>query len=308
MPTEIAIHLDELNKIFGRGEKAVHAVKDLTLEIESGQVFGFLGPNGAGKTTTIRMMLDLLRPTKGDVHLFGQHIQRRPKVLNRVGALVEDAAFYDFLTGWDNLVVLARTGNYYDATRIDSLLGQVGLVEHADKKVKSFSTGMKQRLGLAAALLSDPDLVVLDEPTNGLDPAGIKEMRLFIRQLADGQGKTVFLSSHNLNEVEQICDRVAIIREGELVREGPVTQLLSVKTQLCIQASPVEKAADLLREQWPVSVDAEWLTITAGHDDAPYLIRRLVEHNIDVYQAKVERQSLEDFFLLVTEETAQHVS
>lgn len=300
MTRAIAICFDNLSKTYGRGSKAVRAVQNLTLEIEAGQVYGFLGHNGAGKTTTIRLMLDLIHPTQGDVFLFGQHVRRERRVLKRVGSLVEGATFYSFLTGSGNLEVLARTGNVYDPDRIAALLEQVGLSERAGQEVKEYSTGMKQRLGLAAALLNDPDLVILDEPASGLDPSGIQEIRRLIRRLADEQGKTVFFSSHILGEVEQVCDRVAIIRRGELVREGPIAGLLSATSQLRIEAVPLDKAAAVLGEHWEVACSEKWLTVSAAHTDAPLLVRRLVEHDVDVFQVRVERQSLEDFFMSVT--------
>ena len=200
---------------------------NLDLEIQPGQVYGFLGPNGAGKTTTIRMLMDLVRPTRGVVRIFGQDTHRNSQVLKRVGALVEGASFYSYMSGRDNLVVLAHTANNYCPDRIEFLLEQMELSKSAGQPVSNYSLGMKQRLGIAAALLNDPELVILDEPTNGLDPSGIQAMRSFIRDLAEKDGKTVFLSSHLLHEVEQVCDRVAIIHKGSIVREGIVSELLS---------------------------------------------------------------------------------
>ena len=169
------IQLTSLSKTFGRGRRRVEAVKNIDLTVAPGQVYGFLGPNGAGKTTTIRMIAGLVWPTQGTIHLFGRNVLKDGAVLNRqVGAMVEHPAFYDYLTGRKNLEVLARTNHCYVSARLDELLERVQLVEPADRHVKGYSTGMKQRLGLAAALLNDPELVVLDEPTNGLDPAGIQ--------------------------------------------------------------------------------------------------------------------------------------
>jgi ABC-2 type transport system ATP-binding protein len=305
MSEAVAIRLENLSKTFGRRKsKRVEAVKHLNLEIKAGQVYGFLGPNGAGKTTTIRMMLDLILPTRGQAYVYGRHVRREHGVLRRVGAIVEGAAFYNFLSGRKNLEVLARTANQYDPQRIDKLLEQVGLAERARHRVRGYSTGMKQRLGLAAALLTDPDLLILDEPTNGLDPAGMREIRQFIRELVDQHGKTVFLSSHLLGEVEQVCDRVAIIHLGEIVREGAVTDLLADKSFLRVEATPLEKAADILREQWSLSANGQYLTVSAGRADIPHVVRRLVEHGVDVYHVASERQTLEDYFLsVVGEET-----
>jgi ABC-2 type transport system ATP-binding protein len=301
----VAIHIEDLSKTFGRGKKRIQAVINLNLDVQIGQVYGFLGPNGAGKTTTIRMLLDLIRPNQGRVLVYGQDVRQQHEVLRRVGAIVEGASFYNFLPARKNLEVFARTSDHYDPDRIDALLVQVGLAERAKQRVKGYSTGMKQRLGLAAALLDDPDLLVLDEPTNGLDPNGMHEIRLFIRELADQHGKTIFLSSHLLNEVEQICDRVAIINKGEMVREGPVTELLSGKLWLRVEASPLDKAAEVLREHWSLSTNGEWLTVNAPREDAPHVVRTLVEQGIDVYQVAAQRQTLEEFFLSVVQEGAE---
>ncbi len=306
MTTQPAIRITNLSKTFGRRRKRIEAVKHVTLDIPVGQVYGFLGPNGAGKTTTIRMMLDLIRPTEGDVTIFGQHVRREHGVLRRVGAIVEGAMFYNFLSGRRNLDVLARTANDLNPQRIDALLEQVGLAHRADQRVKGYSTGMKQRLGLAAALLGDPDLLILDEPTNGLDPEGMHEIRQFIRSLADDHGKTIFLSSHLLGEVEQVCDRVAIINLGEIVREGMVSDLLEGKSRLRVEASPLDRAAAVLGERWAVSSNGQWLTIDATREDAPYLVRRLVEQGVDVYQVASQRQTLEEYFLSVVREEAGH--
>jgi ABC-type multidrug transport system ATPase subunit len=307
MNKSIAIHTENLGKTFGRGKKSVQAIKNLNLNVQSGQVYGFLGPNGAGKTTTIRLLVDLIRPTQGVAYIYGQNVRQQPQVLNRVGALVEGAAFYNYMNARDNLEVLARTADDYHPRRIAALLEQVGLTGRAHQAVGSYSTGMKQRLGIAAALLGDPDLVILDEPTNGLDPAGIQDMRGFIRNLVDQQNKTVFLSSHLLNEVEQVCDRVAIIYEGQIVRQGAVADLLAGgKAELRVQASPPDKAAEVLRERWAVSSDgAPWLTVSAQPEDQPHIIKQLVAQGISVHQVVVQRQSLEEYFMAVTQAEAE---
>ncbi len=303
MTATLAIQTEHLTKVFGRRKKRITAVKNLSLSIESGQVYGFLGPNGAGKTTTIRMLLDLVRPNQGRVAIFGQEVRHNPGILKRVGAIVEGAAFYPFLTGQRNLEVLARTAGELETNRITRLLEQMGLAERAGQRVNGYSTGMKQRLGLVAALLHDPDLLILDEPTNGLDPAGIQEIRLFIRELVDNQGKTVFLSSHILSEVEHVCDRVAIINQGQLVREGTVADLLTGSSELRIEASPLDRAAAALREQWPVTANGQWITVEAARDDTPLIVRQLVEAGVDIYQVSAQRQSLESYFLSVTQDT-----
>lgn len=296
-----AIRFENLTKSFGRGSKRVTAIKNLNLEIPSGEVYGFLGPNGAGKTTTIRLLMDLIRPDEGKAFVFGQQVNMHPESLKRVGALVEDAVFYDYLSGKDNLRVLGYVERNVPSERIEGLLKQVGLEDSSERRVGEYSTGMKQRLGIAAALLNDPALVVFDEPTVGLDPEGIVEMRLFIRSLAKQQGKTVFLSSHMLNEVEQICDRVAIIRRGALIREGSVKELLAQgSAALRIQATPMQRARQLLSEHWQISVTDDWLHISAAQDDSPAIIEQLVGANVRVRQVVIDQQSLEDYFLNVT--------
>ncbi|NPA26931.1 MAG: ABC transporter ATP-binding protein [Chloroflexi bacterium] len=223
------LHLEKLTKDYG----SVRAVDGLDLDVYPGECFGFLGPNGAGKTTTIGMILGLLWPTRGRVEVFGQEVTpMRTAALRQVGALVGAPGFYPYLSGRANLRLLARLYPQVGAARIDEVLALVGLdASAARRKVKTYSTGMKQRLGLAAALLHEPKLLILDEPTNGLDPIGMAEMRRLLRELA-AQGVTIFLSSHLLHEVEQICDRVAILHRGRIVAQGPVAELLAQRRDL----------------------------------------------------------------------------
>ncbi len=295
-----AIQLENVSKTFGHRRQRVQAVRQLSLTVEAGQVFGFLGPNGAGKSTTIRMMMDLIRPSTGTILLYGRPVQNNPSLLWRVGALVEGAMFYDFLTGRKNLEVLARTGACYDSARIQSLLEQVGMADRADRRVQGYSTGMKQRLGLAAALLNDPDLVILDEPTNGLDPAGIQDVRRFIRNLVEKQGKTVFLSSHLLGEVEQVCDQVGIISNGRLVQTGNVAELLSTQTNIRLEVAPVPRALGVLLPTWPVVENGRWLQVQAAREDAPQIVQLLVAANVEIFQVSVQQRSLEELFLAAT--------
>jgi ABC-2 type transport system ATP-binding protein len=309
MTYSVAIRIENLHKHFGRREKKrVQAVKNLNLEIAAGQVYGFLGPNGAGKTTTIRMLLDLIRPNQGDVYLFGKHVRREREVLQRVGSLVEGASFYDFLTGRRNLEVFALTSNLdLPDSRFDEVLEMVDMKERSARRVKGYSTGMKQRLGIAAAMLTNPDLVILDEPANGLDPHGIAEIRALTRRLADEFGKTVFLSSHQLGEVEQICDRVAIINQGELIREGIPSDLVSTKAQFRIRATPPEQALAVINGQWTSALQSDdTLLADVRYEDLPVLIEKLVKNNIKVYEVSPQRQSLEDYFLSVTEGENHH--
>ena len=301
MSETAAIQLDGLTKAFGRGKRRVQALKNVNLEVKPGQVYGFLGPNGAGKTTTIRIILSLVRATAGGVRVLGVDPRRDLTVLGKVGAQVELPSFYGYLSGRANLQVLARTSGMNDPSRIDYLLEQVGLSARAQQRVSGYSLGMRQRLGLAAALLTDPQLLIFDEPTNGLDPAGIQEMRVFIRNLVKEQGKTVFLSSHLLNEVEQVCDRVAIIHRGELVREGTVSDLLGAQARVRIIAEPQEQVESLLNECWPVTRDNGTLLVQAGRAQIPELVRRLIEADVQVYHVGEERLTLEDYFLAATQ-------
>ncbi|MCU0514409.1 MAG: ABC transporter ATP-binding protein [Anaerolineae bacterium] len=301
----VAIEVQGIRKQFGTGKRQIKAVDDLTLTVAAGQVYGFLGPNGAGKTTTIRIILDLIRPTQGAVRLFGQPVRQNNRLLRRVGALVEGATCYPYLTGRKNLEVLARSGGYFEPGRIQSLLELVGMADRADRPTRGYSTGMKQRLGVAAALLGDPDLVILDEPTNGLDPAGMQDMRALIRRLVDEQGRTVFLSSHMLNEVEQICDRVAIINRGRVIREGDVKALLTEKTRLRIEAEPLPAAMACLQPHWTARADGDAaFYLDAGREQAPQIVQRLAASGIQVYQVTLQRQTLEEFFLQATQEGA----
>ncbi len=297
-----AIHLSNLRKTFGKRKTKVEAVKRINLTVESGQVFGFLGPNGAGKSSTIRMIMNLIRPSTGEISILGQNIRVDPTVLKRVGALVEGALFYDFLTGRKNLELLAQLSNCQDPSIVDSLLEQMDLTNRADRLVKGYSTGMKQRLGIAATLLHDPELIILDEPSNGLDPAGIQDIRQFIRHLVDEMGKTVFLSSHLLSEVEQVCDRVAIIVNGEIVREGKVDTLLSAQDSIKIEANPSQLATAVLQPNWSVTQNGKWLDISATHEDTPHIVKQLVSHDISIHQVVAQQQSLEEYFLSVTNE------
>lgn len=300
MSQPIAIQIDNVSKHFGRRRKRVDAVRQLSLTVASGQVFGFLGPNGAGKSTTIRMMMDLVRPSHGTIYLFGDPVRRNPKLMRRVGALVEGAAFYEFLTGRKNLEIFARTADCFDPLRIQSLLEQVGMSDRADRKVISYSTGMKQRLGLAAALLNDPELIILDEPTNGLDPAGIQDVRHFIRDLAASQGKTIFLSSHLLSEVEQVCDQVGIINNGRLVQTGNVAELLASQTTIRLVVTPQERAQGVLLTHWSLAQNGRWLDVQAKREDVPAIVQRLVAADVQVFEVAVQQQSLEALFLAAT--------
>ncbi len=296
------LELVNLSKTYGRRGGGVRAVRDVTLSVGAGEVYGFLGPNGAGKSTTIRMLLGLISPSAGMVRLFGQDLRTDPSVLRRIGSLVDGGAFYPFLSGRRNLEVLARTHGG-GGERIDALLHQVGLARDAGRKVKGYSTGMRQRLGVAAALLNDPEIVILDEPVNGLDVAGIQEMRRLIRSLAADHRKTVFLSSHLLSEVQQVCDRVAIIHKGEVVRELTVADLLDHDAGgLGIEARPIEAAEAALRAHWTVERRGAMLSVAATPAEAPEVARRLIAAGVALFGMTPVQRNLEDVFLAITAE------
>jgi ABC-2 type transport system ATP-binding protein len=293
---DLVIETRGLTKRYG---DAIVAVDDLALRVRRGEVYGFLGPNGAGKTTTLRTLLGLVRPTSGVVAVLGEP-PGSPAGLARVGSLVEAPAFYPYLSGRDNLRVLARYAGVGEA-RVDAVLAQVELSARGGDRSATYSLGMKQRLGVAAALLKDPELLILDEPTNGLDPAGMAEMRAFIRSLGEG-GRTVVLSSHQMGEVEQVCDRVGVIRDGSLVAEGTVEELRG-RASLRVRAQPIEEAARLiagLPEVEDVARRDGLLDVTVEVSRAPAINRALVEAGIAVSELHAEKASLEDVFLELT--------
>jgi ABC-type multidrug transport system ATPase subunit len=290
----------ETRQLVKRYGNRIVAVDGLTMRVERGEVFGFLGPNGAGKTTTLRMLLGLVRPTSGSALVLGAPPGSSGS-LARVGALIESPTFYPFLSGADNLRVLARYSGAPE-TRIAAVLEEVELSARAGDKFGTYSLGMKQRLGIAAALLKDPELLILDEPTNGMDPAGMAEMRGFIRDLGRGR-RTVLLSSHLMSEVEQVSDRVAVISDGRLVREGTVDELRG-RESLLVRADPLDQAERVLLGMRPVEavsrVDGH-LRIAADLAAAPTINRALVEAGIAVAELRPERDSLEKIFLELTQ-------
>ncbi|MBW3617707.1 MAG: ABC transporter ATP-binding protein [Proteobacteria bacterium] len=297
-PNAPVLELDGLSKTYGGG---VAAVQGVSLSVGAGEVYGFLGPNGAGKSTTIRMLLGLIAPTGGAARLWGHDVRRHKAVLSRVGSLVDGGTFYPFMTGRGNLEVLGRTQGRHDPDRAQALLAQVGLADAADRKVKGYSTGMRQRLGVAAALLNDPDLVILDEPANGLDAAGIGEMRALIQGLSKDQGKTVFLCSHLLHEVEQVCDRVAIVDRGRVIREAAVGELTR-SDAVVVETETPEAGLMALGGRWPAAVEAGRLVVQAGREEIPALVQALVGAGVPVFGVAAERRSLESAFLTITGE------
>ena len=280
------------------------AVDNLNLAVPAAGVYGFLGPNGAGKTTAIRMLLGLIRPDAGEVRLFGSRLaDNRQSLMHRVGALVEFPSLYPHLTGRENLEVTRRLLGA-PAKSIDDALDTIKLTKDANRRVREYSLGMRQRLGLALALLNKPELLILDEPTNGLDPAGIHEMRDLIRRLPEEFGVTVFLSSHLLSEVEQIASHIGIIHQGKLLFQGTLAELQArQQTQLTVGVKQQERAVEaLVRAGWSVqrTIDG-MLSITAKtSEDAVRVNKLLIDHHLEVFHLALGQASLEDIFLTLT--------
>jgi ABC-2 type transport system ATP-binding protein len=304
MTTSVALATHGLVKRYGRQV----ALDGLDLAVPSGVVYGFLGPNGAGKTTTLRILTGLIHADAGSVDLFGEPFGRGDRRrLFEVGALVESPSFYPYLSGRENLRALAATGAPTPSTRVDELLEMVGLADRAGSRVSTYSLGMKQRLGIAAALLSDPRLLLLDEPANGLDPAGIVGMRDTLRRLA-AAGKTVLVSSHILGEVQQLADVVGIIARGRLVSEGPIEALLNAGGGVRVRVDPVElpRAVEVLERV--AGVDATrpltetepgWLGLRVDPERAAEINRSLAEAGIFASRLEVG-SDLESIFLELT--------
>jgi ABC-2 type transport system ATP-binding protein len=277
------------------------ALAGLDLTVEAGQVFGFLGPNGAGKTTTLRILLGLVAATSGRAWLNGKQVPD-PTGLARVGAMIEEPAFYPWLTGRRNLDLLALSGARLPARgeEVAAALDRAGLTGVADRKVKGYSQGMRQRLGLAAALLRRPTLLLLDEPANGMDPAGIREFRTLLRSLA-GDGTTVFLSSHLLAEVEQVCDQVAVLQAGRLVDQGPAAALATARTQVRVEVHPADRDTALaLLAPWAARPDGPGGVMVEAADGR-MVNEVLGQEGIWAQQIVLKRPGLEETFLELTE-------
>ncbi|WP_434750622.1 ABC transporter ATP-binding protein [Paenibacillus amylolyticus] len=292
-------------------------IKDVTFDVKPGEIFGFLGPNGAGKTTTIRMLVDLIKPTEGKISVCGYDVNRDPeRALKYVGSIVENPEVYTYLTGWENLEHFARMQPGVDYDRIQEVVNIVRLDQRIHDKVRTYSLGMRQRLGIAQALLGRPRLLILDEPTNGLDPKGIKELREFIKQLAS-EGMAVFVSSHLLSEIQLLCNRVAIISSGRVLAVGGVNELIEDHSEVAIwHLTPFEAGRQFLLDQGIklVSRPAEVMddTIVAGlganavvaemHEDRiPNLVQQMVQAGIQVEGVQRIQPTLEQLFLKMTE-------
>ncbi|WP_141502178.1 ATP-binding cassette domain-containing protein [Paenibacillus luteus] len=288
--------------------KGRYAVSNLNLKIAKGDIYGFLGPNGAGKTTTIRMLLGLIKPSNGSVHIFGKALNKeRLSILRRVGSLVEYPSYYGHLSATDNLEAIRRIIEAPKA-RIAEVLSIVGLSKEARRPVKGFSLGMKQRLGIASALLGNPELLLLDEPTNGLDPSGILEIRELIKQMPKQHGITVLISSHLLSEVELTAGTVGIIRQGELVFQDTIANLhQQAQGSMSLVVSDPEQAHITLRQHGIEAVhrgNTLLLEQTSDHTVAR-IVRTLVERKHDIYRVEEKRKTLEELFLQIVGEGTQ---
>lgn len=287
-------------------KNAPATIHDLSLSVPQGSVYGFLGHNGAGKSTTIRLLLGLLHPTAGHVHLFGKTLkEHRAEIYHRSGALIESPSIYEHLSAYENLRI-AAVYRQISNSRIEEVLEIVGLEKERNKQAKAFSTGMKQRLGLANALLHNPELLILDEPTNGLDPQGIVEIRTVIQRLHQDFGKTIFLSSHLLSEIELICTQVGIIKKGKKLFEGSI-QGLRAQTgngiQVTLETNDLDQTNALLQQRFQqVYRNGKTVSLTLDNKEIiPQIAQHLVQNQIKIYELKVVRQNLEDLFLHINE-------
>jgi ABC-2 type transport system ATP-binding protein len=293
-------------------------IKGISFDVYAGEIFGFLGPNGSGKTTTIRMLVDLIRPTEGTITICGFDVQKHHnEALQYVGCIVENPELYPYLTGWENLEHFARMLPDVDDNRIQEVVAIVGMNQRIHDKVRTYSLGMRQRLGIAQALLGRPKLLILDEPTNGLDPQGIKEMREFIRMLAEG-GLSLFVSSHLLSEIQQLCDRVAIISHGQVIQVGKVDELIDqAGGKVVWTVAPGEIAMKLIQESPYVqaietqntedhqiafgSANNMRIVTQMNGESVPELSRILVEAGVSLFSVEIKNPTLEDLFLSLTE-------
>ena len=293
-PTLVANHLTKVI-----GDRTI--VDSVSFQLYPGEVFGFLGPNGAGKTTTIRMLVGLIKPTAGSATVCGFDIRRDfEKAMRHVGCIVETPDLYRFMTGRENLEHFARMLGA-PSEEIERVAELVQLSHRLDQRVGTYSLGMRQRLGIAQALLGSPRLLILDEPANGLDPAGIREIRELLRKLATERQMSVFVSSHLLGEIEMMCDRVAIIHHGRILRDGPVKELISSRQEMEFRVGDVERAAQIVREKgFEFRADTDRLWISIDENDAPSLVAALTAGGIAVFHAHRRVETLEEMFLQAT--------
>jgi ABC-2 type transport system ATP-binding protein len=292
------LSVKNLKKTIGKKE----IIKGISFDLMEGEVFGFLGPNGAGKTTTIRMLVGLIKPTSGSVEIGGYNIENHFfEAMKNLGCIVENPELYPYLSGWDNLLHFVRMLNDVGEERITEVTQLVGLTDRIHDKVKTYSLGMRQRLGIAQALLGRPKVLILDEPTNGLDPAGIREMRQFIRFLAESEGLSVLVSSHLLSEIQLLCDRVAIISKGKVIRTDTVEHLLSNREQLIWSFEPFEKGKEILSSLTNAEDSGDGFIGTEyDQEKAALWNKQLVDAGIKVTEMNRKLPALEDLFLELT--------
>jgi ABC-2 type transport system ATP-binding protein len=281
-----------------------HIVRNVTFEVKAGEIFGFLGPNGAGKTTTIRMLVGLIRPSQGTVKIGGHDLQKDfLQAIRHVGCIVENPELYPYLTGRENLEVLARMAEIPD-DRIDEVVQLVELSDRIHDPVKTYSLGMRQRLGIAQALLGNPRLLILDEPTNGLDPAGIRELRAFIRKLSREEGISFLISSHILHEVQLMCDRVAVIHQGEIIRTGPIHQLVGQSSMVEWKVEPIKRGMQLLKSLSHIkqleSTPTGKVLVHMPTEKIAETNAFLMQQGVQVFEIRPYRPTLEDIFLEMT--------
>lgn len=295
--SDITLSVHHLRKTIGRKE----IIKGLNFELKKGEVFGFLGPNGAGKTTTIRMLTGLIKPTDGTISICGYDVRKEfTKAMQYLGCIVENPELYPFLSGWDNLVHFANMLPSVTEKKIKETVAFVGLDKRIHDKVKTYSLGMRQRLGIAQALLNSPKVLILDEPTNGLDPAGIREMREFIRNLAEKEGLSVLVSSHLLGEIQQLCDRVAIMLDGEIIRVDSVENLLTKQEKLVWKVDPLLEGKAVLERTTEVVVDGDYLITPFEEDKAAQWSKALIEEGVSIIEMNRKVPVLEELFLQLT--------
>lgn len=300
--SEPILSLKKVNKKIGKK----HIIKDLSFDVYPGEVFGFLGPNGAGKTTTIRMIVGLTNITSGEILVNGNSISKNyKKAIENIGAIVENPELYPYLSARKNLIHFARMSNNVTKEDIQHRLELVNLEHVKDEKVSRFSLGMKQRLGIAQAMLHNPKILILDEPTNGLDPAGIRQMRDYLRKVAKEEGIAILVSSHVLSEMELMCDRFAIIQKGELVQVEDVSNedQVDLANPHMIEVNDVEKAKKLLQNEYPdltIEIQDSMIRVKATKEQIGSIITYLTSNEIIVYQVIKEKQTLEDRFLQAT--------
>lgn len=285
--------------------KGKKIVDDLSFQVNEGEVVGLLGPNGAGKTTTMRMMVGLISISEGDISINGFSVKSSlSKALERVGAIIENPEFYPYLTGYDNLMQYVRMAEGVTKERVDEIVGLLGLTDAINKKVKAYSLGMRQRLGIAQALLHSPNLLILDEPTNGLDPAGMREIREYLHKIAHKEGISVLVSSHLLSEVELMCDRAVIIQNGRLVKIQSIHQQNQEETvKIYLELDNGEKASKVIQTITGVQIiekNKSSMIIEIANEQIPSLVKALVASEIFIYRIEERKRSLEEDFMEMT--------